>query len=135
MAEVYDFSFYDDVLITDRVGAALQEIDMIFNTSLTEVLGCTDYGSAFESFLWEICPETDRLKSYIIEKISQTYYASQFPYTVSVKLTSDMIAQTEASGGDTSIYEDETTYVVSIDLYGNDATNAGSSASTKVIMF
>lgn len=135
MAEVYDFSFYDDILITDRVGAALQEIDMIFNTSLTEVLGQTGYGSVFESFLWEICPETDRLKSYIIEKISQTYYASQFPYTVSVKLTSDMIAQTEASGGDASIYEGETTYVVSIDLYGNDATNAGSSASTKVIMF
>ena len=135
MAEVYDLSFYDDVLITDRVAAALQELDMIFNTSLTEVLGQTNYGSAFESFLWEINPEPDRLKSYIIEKISQTYYASRFPYTVSVKLTSDLITQIEASGGDTSMYEDETTYVVSIDLYGNDSDNAGSNASTKVVMF
>lgn len=135
MAEVYDLSFYDDVLITDRVGAALQELDMIFNTSLTEVLGQANYGSAFESFLWEINPEPDRLKSYIIEKISQTYYASKFPYTVSVKLTSDLITQIEASGGDTSMYEDETTYVVSIDLYGNDSDNAGSNASTKVVMF
>lgn len=108
---------------------------MIFNTDLTEVLGEPSFGSKFEGFLWELSPDPSRLKTYIIEKLSQTYYVSKFPYTVSVKLSDELISQTEASGGDTSMYDDESTYVVSIDLYGNDSNNAGNSHSTKVIMF
>lgn len=135
MANVYDFSLYNDVLITDMVTAALQELDMIFNTSLTEVLGETSFGSRLESFLFEVSPDPSRLKSYLIEKISSTYYASQFPYSVTVKLTEDVIRQTEASGGDSSIYESDSTYVVSIDLYGNSPESAGLPSNTKIVMF
>jgi hypothetical protein len=130
-----DFSLYDDVILTDEVSAALQELDMIFNTDLTEVLGETSFGSKFESFLWELSPDPSRLKTYIIDKINQTYYASRFPYSVTVRLTSDTIAQVEASGGDTSVYSPDSTYVVSIDLYGNDQNNAGTPGATKIVMF
>lgn len=130
-----DFSLYDDVILTDEVSAALQELDMIFNTDLTEVLGETSFGSRFESFLWELAPDQSRLKTYIIDKINQTYYASRFPYSVTVRLTSDTVAQTEASGGDTSVYSPDSTYVVSIDLYGNDQNNVGTPGATKIVMF
>ena len=130
-----DFSLYDDIILTNELDAALQELDVIFNTDLTEVLGESSFGSKFESFLWELTPDTNRLKTYMIEKINQTYYASRFPYTVTVKLTEDVINQANASGGDSNVYDADSTYVVSIDLYGNDENNVGQSKATKIVMF
>lgn len=130
-----DFSLYDDIILTNELDVALQELDVVFNTDLTEVLGESSFGSKFESFLWELTPDTNRLKTYMIEKINQTYYASRFPYTVTVKLTEDVISQVNASGGDSSVYDPDSTYVVSIDLYGNDENNAGQSKATKIVMF
>ena len=59
---VYDLALDDDVFVTDKTIAAFQELDMIFLTEHTELLGQTDYGCVLERFLWDLTPSTSEIK-------------------------------------------------------------------------
>ena len=80
-----DISLGDDIFITDKVDAAVQELDMLFNTENTELIGYSDYGTNWWQYLWSLTPLDSDLEQYVIHKIMNTYFASQFDYTVTVK--------------------------------------------------
>lgn len=132
----YDLSLDDSVFVTDMVIAALQEIDMIFNTEYTEVLGSPEFGTNFEKFLWNLNPDTDGLKTYVEGILSKCYYVSKFPYSVNVQENTPEVVSNIASTNDV-IYRDDSTYIIVIDLYGNDnnISLANKRYTTKVIQF
>lgn len=69
-----DLAIDSRVFLTTALDAALQELDIIFNTVNTELITRPDYGSDFEQFFWQLNPVTDNLETYIKEKINQAGY-------------------------------------------------------------
>ena len=61
---VYDLSLTNEVFLDDKVDLALQELDILFNTEPTEMLGDTNYGVFLEQFLWDLNPPSSELKEY-----------------------------------------------------------------------
>ena len=83
---IYDLSLTNEVFLDDEVDLALQELDILFNTEPTEMLGDPNYGVFFEQFLWDLNPRSSELKEYITKKIEDnTYYVKQFDYEVTVE--------------------------------------------------
>lgn len=84
---IYDLSLAGDVFVDSKVTAALQEIDILFSTEQTELIGDVKYGMNFEQFLWQMNPSPTSLKKYISEQISlYTMYASQFDVMIDVSI-------------------------------------------------
>lgn len=81
-----DLAIDSRIFIYNEVDAALQELDMIFNTENTELIGYPRYGTNFEQFLWQMYPSPESLKSYINEKISSTYFLSKMNTEIDVKV-------------------------------------------------
>lgn len=69
-----DLAIDGRVFITNQLDAALQELDMIFNTEYTELIGYPTYGTNFESFLWSLSPSVSVLKQYIEDKMNDSYF-------------------------------------------------------------
>ena len=80
-----DLALDNRILLNTPLDCAIQELDMIFNTTNTELIGRADFGSAFEQFLWEIVPSIEELKKYIYEKIDRTYFVPQFNPIINVR--------------------------------------------------
>ena len=81
-----DFSLDNRIMLDNRLDCAIQELDMLFNTTNTELIGDTNYGTNFEQFLWQLTPSPSELKRYINEKIQQyTYYMLQYDYDINIK--------------------------------------------------
>lgn len=134
--DYYDLALDDSVFATDMTIAALQEIDMIFNTEYTEVLGAPGFGTNFEKYLWNLNPDVSGLKNYVEGLLKDCYYVSKFPYTVDVEENSPEVVRNIVATNDV-IYRDDSTYIIIIDLYGNDTNNslAGKRYTTKIIQF
>lgn len=131
---VYDLSLTNEVFLDDVVDLALQELDILFNTEPTEMLGDPNYGVFFEQFLWDLNPRSSELKEYITKKIEDnTYYVKQFDYEVTVE-ENDGTENAENIVGDI-IYDSNATYIVIIDLYSNTPQYTRHKYSTKVIQF
>ena len=81
-----DLSLGSNIIINSEFEAALQELDILFNTETTELINDPYYGCNFEQFLWQMTPAVDSIKSYIIEKIQQTLFLSRLKYDVQVNL-------------------------------------------------
>jgi hypothetical protein len=103
---ILDISLSDKIIETDIFSAALQEIDVIFTTVNTELIGYTDFGCYFDEFLWTMTPSVDALKSYIYNKLSNGYYINQLNCNV------DVICEESEE-----IYE--SIYTIKISLYDN----------------
>ena len=74
---MYDISINgNNLFVTDKIDAAIQELDLLFNTEPTELIGDVNYGTNWYNYLWSLTPMSNDLKSYITNKISQTYFAS-----------------------------------------------------------
>ena len=74
-----DLALDGRVFLDTPLDCALQEIDMILNTENTELLGYSDYGTEFETFLWTLTPTTTELEKYVKEKLTKnSLYISQF---------------------------------------------------------
>lgn len=87
---IYDLGLGKEFLITDKLDAAFQELDILFNTSNTELICDYEYGVNFENFLWDLTPNEESLKNYIIEKINfNTFILSQMNYSIDVKRMED----------------------------------------------
>ena len=80
-----DLAIDDRVMIDTEFDCAIQELDMLFNTTNTELIGKPEYGTNFEQFLWQLTPSTVELRKYIREKIDGTYFASQYDIDIDVR--------------------------------------------------
>ena len=101
---VIDISLDKGIFIQNPLDAAIQELDMLFNTENTELIGYTDYGTNWWSFLWNLTPMETTLKDYINEKIYGTFFVKEFNPVVEVQ---------HLDGTENSIY------YIKITLYNN----------------
>lgn len=69
-----DLAIDSRVFIQTELDAALQELDMIFNTENTELIGYPNYGTNFEYYLWQLSPSPNALKDYITSKINDSSF-------------------------------------------------------------
>ena len=81
-----DLAIDGRVFIENEIDAAIQELDLLFNTENTELIGYSDFGCAFEQFLWQTTDNSNQIKNYIYSKISQTLYLSTYRVDVDVNL-------------------------------------------------
>ena len=81
-----DLSLDHNILINTELDAAVQELNILFSTETTELIGCPTFGTNFEQFLWQLTPATSALKKYILEKINDTYFLSRMKCDVDVNL-------------------------------------------------
>ena len=83
-----DLALDSKIFIDSNIDAALQELDLLFNTVNTELIGYPKYGTNFEQFLWQMLPSPNALESYITDKFNDTYFLSKMETSVSVNVTS-----------------------------------------------
>ena len=82
-----DLAVDSRVFINTPLEEAVQELDLVFNTERTELIGYPTYGTNFEQFLWELNPDVHQLKKYILEQISvNTLFLPQMHVEVEVSL-------------------------------------------------
>lgn len=79
-----DLAFDNRIILTNELDLALQEIDILFNTENTELIGDINYGVNFDQFLWILTPTTTELEKYIYDKLRTLYYLNTFEYNVTV---------------------------------------------------
>ena len=80
-----DLALDNRVYINDNVEEALQELDLLFDTECTELIGDKDFGVSLYQFLWTLTPTTESLREYIGEKLNQLTYLNLFRYDFDVK--------------------------------------------------
>lgn len=80
-----DLALDSRMFINSEFDEALQEIDLILNTTSTELLGDPYYGVTLETFLWTLTPTTSELEEYITGKLRNTLFASKFGLTVNAQ--------------------------------------------------
>ena len=66
-----DLALDNRVLLDDELSLAIQEIDMLFNTTCTELIGYPEYGLSIETFLWTLTPTTSELKKYLNDQVKR----------------------------------------------------------------
>jgi hypothetical protein len=81
-----DLAIDSRVFITSKLDEAVQELDMIFNTTNGELIGYSSFGTNFEQFLWHLNPETESIKEYINEKINDTLFLKNYRTDINVNL-------------------------------------------------
>lgn len=87
MAIITDLAIDSRLILNDKVTIALQELDLIFNTTNTELIGYPDYGTNFEQFLWQLTPSTEQLKKYIMQKIkTDTIYLKDMDVDIDINV-------------------------------------------------
>lgn len=80
-----DAALDNTVIVDNNLDEALQELDILFSTLPTELLGDVTYGTNFYQFLWECTPSPSEVKKYVEDKISScTFYASSMDHTINV---------------------------------------------------
>lgn len=86
-----DLGLFEQPFIKSKLDMAIQELDILFNTTCTELIGRPDFGTNFLQFLWVLTPNVDSLKRYIEEKIEMnTLYLREFDYYLDVTFISDV---------------------------------------------
>lgn len=80
-----DFALDNRVILNDVFDCAIQELDMLFNTTNTELINKPEYGTNFEQFLWQLTPSVDHMRQYIQEKIGSTYFLSQYEVDIDIE--------------------------------------------------
>lgn len=81
-----DLAIDGKVFIENKIDAALQELDLIFNTERTELINDPYFGSNFEQFLWILNPSFQQIETYIHELISGTYFLKNMQYDIDVEM-------------------------------------------------
>ena len=98
-----DLALTDNIFTESRIEEAIQELDILFNTVPTELIGDSTYGSNFLQFLWSLTPMEESITRYIYERIAgYTLYASSLKKEVNVTKYDDA---------------NETVYVIEISLF------------------
>ena len=69
-----DLALDTRIFINNELDAALQELDMIFNTENTELIGYPQYGTNWYQFLWQLDYSPEDLQKYVYEKICNNLF-------------------------------------------------------------
>lgn len=103
-----DISLFEEGVLQSEFDLALQELDILFNTENTQLIGVPNYGMNFEQFLWSLTPSVDSIEKYIKNKITTcTFYLSKMQYDIDASY----------------LYGDgECVYVIKFTLYWNEKT-------------
>lgn len=103
-----DLGLRDKLIINNAIDAAIQELDILFNTENTQLLGMPSYGVNFEQFLWSLTPSVSSIEKYIKDKITTcTFYLSKMSYDINAEY----------------LYGDgECAYIINFKLYVDDST-------------
>lgn len=88
---VLDLSLSNKIFETDILSAAMQEIEILFETINCELIGHPDFGTTFDQYLWALTPLTSSLKEYISSKINQTVFASSLRNHIDVEFINDSV--------------------------------------------
>ena len=81
-----DLALDDRIFLDDPIDCALQELDLLFNTTNTELIGYIDYGTNFEQFLWKLMPTIEEVKNYIKTKLYDTYFLKNYIVEINVEI-------------------------------------------------
>lgn len=81
-----DLAIDSRVFLYDELDCAVQELDMIFNTENTELIGDVDYGTNFEQFLFQLTPSITQLRKYIYEKMSESYFLKRYDVDIDIEI-------------------------------------------------
>lgn len=85
----------DEVQLTDDLDLIIQQIDMLFSTTPMDVIGCPNYGCAFDKFIWDLSYPTSEIKRYTENLISENVYLFGNTFDVNVSIlhgeTNDII--------------------------------------------
>lgn len=79
-----DLALDGRVFINNELDEAVQELDLLFNTQLTELIGNPKFGCDFEQFSWQVTPSVESLKKYIQSKLTNTLFLSKFNTSINV---------------------------------------------------
>jgi hypothetical protein len=101
-----DLAIDNKLFINTKMDAALQELDILFNTEIGEIIGSPSYGANWYQFLYVLTPMESELQRYVDNLINSTYYCSKMLYSVKVKYVSG---------------EATSSYIVSITIQDPDA--------------
>lgn len=84
----YDLKLFGEELILDNVlDAAIQELDILFGTEETQLLGDSSYGVNFEQFLWKLHPSIPEVNYYIRNKINDhTMFCKQLDIEIETEV-------------------------------------------------
>lgn len=80
-----DLAIDTRVFITTKLDEAVQELDMIFNTSNGELIGYPQYGTDFEQFLWQMNDSSSKIQTYVYEKIKDTLFLRDMMTDINVE--------------------------------------------------
>lgn len=80
-----DLAIDNRVFLNNKLDAAIQELDLLFNTECTELIGDTQFGVSLDQFLWTLTPTTESLRQYISEKLAKLFYIKFFNYNFDVE--------------------------------------------------
>lgn len=84
---VLDMSLGDDLVVTDVVQEAIQELDMLMSTERTQLIGEPEFGLSMESFLWELEPSVSQIKDHIVSTITaNTTWMRLLSYDIDVSV-------------------------------------------------
>lgn len=83
----YDLKLFNGLIVSDVMDAAIQELDILFATEETELLGDYSYGINFEQFLWTLNPSPSEVDQYLMVKIqNQTYFCKLLDLTINTEV-------------------------------------------------
>lgn len=90
-----DLAIDSRIYLQDLLDLSLQELDILFNTTNTELIGYTDFGTNFEQFLWTLSPSIEEIKKYIVEKVQvHTLYLKNMDMNIDISIdTSDEVSK------------------------------------------
>ncbi len=80
-----DLAIDNRIFIENKLDAAIQELDLLFNTENTELIGNVDFGVSLDQFLWTLTPTTESFRQYISEKLSKLFYLKFFNYNFDIE--------------------------------------------------
>lgn len=82
-----DFAIDSRIYLQNDIDLALQELDILFNTNNTELIGYVDFGTNFEQFLWQLSPSINELSKYINRKIqNETLYLKNMDLDIDIEI-------------------------------------------------
>lgn len=84
---VLDMSLGDDLVVTDIIQEAIQELDMLMSTERTQLIGEPEFGLSMESFLWELEPSVSQIRDHVASTITaNTTWMKLLSYDINVSV-------------------------------------------------
>lgn len=88
-----DLALSTDIFIEDKLTAAIQELDILFNTKPGEVIGDSSYGVNWLQFLYTLTPMESEMTTYVTTLINlHTYYAASLDVDVDCEFVQGQVS-------------------------------------------